>query len=156
MAPIAIVISVYLTVGRRPFWAFVLGGVLVVLGVTWLWRGREPGKAVGPGFLAGAIPVLLLHCLFAFGHSCSSGGCGSHCLPTCIVGGLAAGLGLAYLLRRIPGKRVWWYGGGLIVLTGLLGCPHATVAHLGGLALGVLVGGLLARLRPKSDESVAD
>jgi hypothetical protein len=156
MLPIAIVIGIYLVLGRRPLFAFVLGGLLVLLGTTWLWRGLDPGKAVGPGFVAGVIPVLLLNCLFLFGHSCPAGGCTTHCLPTCIVGGLAAGLGLAYLLRRVPGKRVWWYGGGLIVLTGLLGCPHATSSHLGGLVVGVLAAGLLSRLRPKSDGSVTD
>ena len=143
MLPIALLLGLYLSWGRRPGWAFALGGLLLLVATLWLWRGLEPGRAVGPGILAGVIPLLVMHCATAFGHSCS-GACVRFCLPWCIAGGLLAGLGLAFLLRNVPGQRVWWYAGGLIVLTGLLGCPHATVAQWGGLALGVLVSVLVA------------
>jgi len=74
-------------------------GALLVVVTLLLWRGQEWGVGVGPGIVAGLLPLLFPSLVEAGGHLCISGGC--LLLPVvCAAGGLLGGLLLGVLAPR--------------------------------------------------------
>ena len=139
------IVAVSLLVARNALASGVTGAALLAAAVTFRWRGRALGAAVGPGLLAGLIPFALLVTLkCSAGYACMFEGCMTHCVRFCGGGGLAAGLLLAVYARRREDdvNRFLLAGGVVAALTGLLGC------FLGGVmgAVWMAVGEMTATL----------
>lgn len=134
--PVLATVALACTLGQRFCSALLLGAVLYGAGVVFLWRGRELGRAVLPGALAGIIPLSAALLAQHLGHVCMPHGCMSWCIPACTGGGVLAGLAIAYLGRRQPLRFA--VGASFIALTtGALGCSCAGLGGITGLALGL-------------------
>ncbi|WNG38726.1 hypothetical protein F0U60_37845 [Archangium minus] len=117
-----------------------LVGGLLVLGCLGLgWWGRQWGRAVAPGLLAGLIPLLLPFLVRGAGHVCYSSGCRAFCLMTCVVGGLAAGafLSLASLRIQEGRERFILTSGAVASLCGALSCILYGLSGVLGLVAGL-------------------
>src|SRR5579864_4168686 len=114
---------------------------LGVLVAACLWRGGAWARGARLGFLAGLAPCLLPAAARAI-RICN----GSMCLtlPTvCLTGGVVAGLLLAWMGLRPPGRgdrRFWLAAAAAAILAGATGCFTAGLAGVGGMALGLLAG----------------
>lgn len=140
MGPIVVFIaSVALLV--RPGLVPVAFGVLAVLaGLAMLWYGRDPQKAVLPGFAAGLVPLVLALGASRY-HYCGTSGCTTLCVEACSLGGVIAGLAIA----TVSGQRRLGLGFGVsastvALLSGALGCACVGVGGLVGLGLGFVAG----------------
>lgn len=102
----------------------VLGALLALLCLGLGWWGRQWGRAVTPGLLAGLFPLLLPFVVSGAGHVCYTGGCRAFCLMTCVGGGLAAGafLSLAALRERQGHGAFLLASGTVATLCGALSC----------------------------------
>ena len=121
------------------------GLALLATTVALRWRGQTWGAAVRSGLVAGLIPYLLLLTFkCSAGLYCALGGCMSHCVRFCGVGGLAAGVLLATRARQHEEHLVEFLvaSSAVAALTGLLGC------FVGGMTgmVWMLVGELAATL----------
>jgi hypothetical protein len=120
----------------------ILGSLLVLLCLGLGWWGRQWGRAVAPGLLAGLFPLLLPFVVSGAGHVCYTGGCRAFCLMTCVGGGLAAGAVLSLATLRANGEertRLILTSGAVATLCGALGCTlyglSGVLALVAGLAL---------------------
>lgn len=121
--------------------AAAFGSALYPFGLIALWRGEEAGRAVLPGVLAGAVPLVLSLCTSHIGHFCAAGSCYSLCLGACVVGGVTGG----FIVARLGSKErhsvsFWLVGSGLALLTGALGCGCVGYSGLAWLAAGYALG----------------
>ena len=117
--------------------AVVLFAVTTVLS----WRGQLWGRAVWPGYLAGAVPLLLPTLTSAQSVCWIGGSCWRLCALLCPVSGLLAGLAVGILATRQHEGRLGFLAATTLVAaaTGAIGCA---LAGLWGIA-GMLAGGLL-------------
>jgi hypothetical protein len=131
--------------GLRPQ-VLVVSALALVLALVALWRGEAMGRAVYPGMLVGVVPFA---CSFAggrIGHVCTGDACVSLCMPLCAVGGAIAGLLVARAVRRERSPLLAVVMGALALAIGSLGCPHAGVASLSAMGLGLVGPIALARI----------
>jgi hypothetical protein len=113
-------------------------GALLVVVTLLLWRGQDWGVGVGPGIVAGLVPLLFPIFAEAGGHLCMSGTC--LLLPViCAAGGLLGGLLLGILAPRPrPGRMVpFMVACSVASLMGGVGC-----LLYGLVGLGVMVAGM--------------
>ncbi len=118
--------------------AVVLFAVTTVLS----WRGQWWGRAVWPGYLAGAAP-LMLPTLTPGQSVCWIGGsCWRLCVLLCPVGGLLAGLAVGVLALRLEGGRLPFLAATTLVAaaTGAIGCALAGLWGIAGMVAGSLLG----------------
>jgi len=132
----------------RPDFSLPAGGALFAV-TTWLGaRGEAYGRAIVPGFLSGAAPLLLPLALRTSGHCCVGGVCWSGCMLACVAGGVLAGLGAGFFAAAEQRNRGAFLGSVLLVagLVGVLGCVMAGLSGVAGmaLALGTSATGYLA------------
>jgi hypothetical protein len=127
--------------------AMATGAGLAALVVLFVWRGGGLARAVAPGLVAGAAP-LLLPLWFATlrgAHLCSRCGWESGdfraCLAACVVGGAVGGLALGLGLARIGRGRGEAAVGAvaLAMLAGTLGCTLVGAWGLAGMTAGMMV-----------------
>lgn len=136
-SPIFVLVAAALVFGGRPTAALWLGPVLFGGGVFALWYGREPGRGVLPGALAGGVALLLALCANRVGHACTGERCVSWCVPACIAGGLLAGALVSVVgVRQRRGIGYWASASGITLLTGALGCSCVGFSGVIGLAGG--------------------
>jgi hypothetical protein len=137
--PILLLILAAMVFGGRPAAGLVLGPFLFAGGVLALWYGREPGRGVLPGVLAGGAALVLVLCANQMGHFCTGERCLSWCLPACITGGLLAGGLVSFVgLRQRRGPGYWLSASGITLLTGALGCSCVGLSGMIGLAAGFI------------------
>lgn len=135
--PVLLLLAAALAFGGRAASVLVLGPVLFAGGVLALWYGREPGRGVLPGVLAGGTALVLVLCANQMGHFCTGERCVSWCLPACVTGGLLAGGLISVLgIRQGRGAGYWASASGITLLTGALGCSCVGFAGMIGLAAG--------------------
>jgi hypothetical protein len=150
-APMLALIVLAAVVGGRLVLAATAGALLFVLGVASLWYGREPGRGVLPGALAGSFAFVLALCANQMGHFCTGERCLSWCLPACVAGGLIAGGLVSFVgLRQKRGAGYWVTASSITLLTGALGCSCVGFAGIGGLGVGfiaALAASLVSSLR---------
>lgn len=128
---------------------FVLGAALYALAVVVLWRGREAARGVLAGIQSGLIPLVLAHAANLYGHVCTPAGCSTLCVPACVLGGVLAGLWVAYSARKAGWGAQPLVSAGIIAgVAGSLGCACVGMSGIVGLSLGL--GGTLvaAKLLP--------
>ena len=142
VAPVIPLVAVAAYLSARPGTAWSFGLSAFALGTALLWVGREPQRAVLPGLVAGAVPLVLSLCANRV-HLCGPDGCSTLCMPACIAGGVAAGAGIALFgLRRRAGWTWWAAASTLTLLMGAMGCScvgySGVFGLFGGFAAGVL------------------
>ena len=125
----------------NPWLIFGAAVVLFAAGTVLSWRGQSWGRAVWPGYLAGAVPLLLPTLTPAQSICWIGGSCWRLCVLLCPVGGLLAGLAVGVLAMRQEGRRLPFLAATTLVAaaTGAIGCA---LAGLWGIT-GMLAGGLL-------------
>ncbi len=120
--------------------ACVVGALLVIAGTWALWRGQAAGRAWWPGLLAGMVPLALALAARSYGHVCLRGSCTSLCVPACALGGVVAGLGVAYAARKNRAPATYAVTGALAaMLVGCLGCSCVGFAGMASLVAGLVV-----------------
>jgi hypothetical protein len=138
--PILILIVTSVVFGGRPATALVAGPQLFAAGVLALWYGREPGRGVLPGALAGGAALVLVLCANQMGHFCTGSQCVSWCLPACIAGGLLAGGAVSVVgVRERRGLGYWLSSSAITLLVGALGCSCVGFSGMIGLGMGFLL-----------------
>jgi hypothetical protein len=114
---------------------------VVLFGVTaWLRaRGQAYGRAILPGFLAGAAPFLLPIVLRTSGHCCIGGACWSGCMLACVGGGLFAGVGAGFFAASEQQARAPFLASVLLIagLVGVQGCVMAGLSGVVGMTVGL-------------------
>ena len=139
-APILLVVAAAALIGKHASVTVGLGVALFGAGVVMLWYGRELKRAVLPGVLAGLIPLALVLCANHL-HGCTGDDCTMVCIPTCVAGGLVAGLIVASVASRRRATGAFWLSAsGLTLLTGAMGCACVGYSGVVGLAAGYVVG----------------
>jgi hypothetical protein len=148
VSPLTLAIAVVVCVSHRPEFVLALGVVALLVGAGLLWYGREPQRALVPGVVAGAVPLTLALVANQV-HTCGAGGCGTWCVPACVLGGVVAGLAVASVGNaRRAGPWFWVSASSMALLTGAMGCACVGYAGVVGLALGFgagMVPGILRR-----------
>jgi len=148
VVPVVVVVAIAACVTHRPESTLWFGLATLTTGMAMLWYGRDPQKAVLPGFAAGLVPLVFALCANHV-HSCGSDACSSLCVPSCTLGGVVAGLAVASVgNQRKAGSWFWLSASSLALLTGATGC--ACIGYLGVIGLGIgfgagVVPGLLHR-----------
>jgi hypothetical protein len=145
----------------RPGLVVALGAGLFGAGTVLLWYGRDLGRAVFPGVVAGLLPLCLSVGSYHDGQACLlDGSCLSLCVAACSAGGLGAGLFVAWYARKRPRSPWFWFSVAAVTLvTGALGCSCVGYAGISGLVLGYGLGvgpGMLRALRRASPGGPSD
>lgn len=150
-SPILLVTLAAAWLGSRPTSAVLIGSVVFVWGALLLWYGRDPRKALLPGFAAGIVPLTFALCATLVGHGCTGNACLSLCVPACALGGLVAGLAVAAVgHRRRHGAVFWLSASGIALLTGAMGCACVGYSGVLGMSLGYVAGMIPAGLKALS------
>ncbi|MDI1429511.1 hypothetical protein [Polyangium sorediatum] len=125
-------------------WTMGVGVVLGGFAVALLWRGGAVGRAVRPGLLAGAIPLVAPLVLRATGHCCMAGMCSPLCLPVCTSAGLVAGIavGLRAASESDGRQRFALSASVMAGLMGTLGCMGMGLGAVGGMAVALALGSM--------------
>lgn len=152
VVPIILIVMIASLLTHGPISTPSFGLIAVTLSAAMLWYGRDPQKAVLPGVAAGLIPLV-----FALSsshlHGCGANGCNTLCLPACSLGGLIAGLFVAWVGNRLKAGMGFWLSSSLLaLLTGAMGCTCVGNSGIVGLGLGFSAGmtpALLGRLFDK-------
>jgi hypothetical protein len=135
--PVIPLVAVSMLACRRP--EFTLPAGVALFSVTaWLRaRGQVYGRAIVPGFLSGAAPLVLPLALRTSGHCCIGGACWSGCMLACVAGGLLAGVGAGFFAVTEHHSRGAFLASVLLVagLVGVLGCVMAGLAGVVGMAI---------------------
>jgi len=140
-SPAVVLVIMAAWLSQRTASALAFGSLMFAIGALLLWYGRGLNRAVLPGLLAGLLPLSSALCANHMGHVCTGGACVSLCLPACIVGGVGAGLFVAFLARsKGRGVRFLLAASTLALLTGAMGCGCIGFSGVIGLAGGYLVG----------------
>lgn len=124
-----------------------IGAVVVfVVAAALLHRGEDFGRAVLPGVLAGAIPMVMVTFSMRFGHACvEPGSCTRLCLAACAVGGVIAAAVVHLHARNAKTPRRAWMGAALVA-TALGG---AACTCLGAMGVAAMLAGLLLGAAPR-------
>jgi hypothetical protein len=135
--PVVPLVALSASLCGNPALALVLGTALFIFAASLHARGQVYGRAVTPGILAGAGPLLLPLALQTSGYCCVAGLCLPGCMLACIGGGILAGVAIGVTAAAQQLERRSFLACALAVagLTGALGCAAAGVAGLIGMAI---------------------
>jgi hypothetical protein len=148
--PVVPLVAVSVLACRRPDFTLPAGAALFVV-TAWLRaRGQAYARAIVPGFVSGAAPLVLPLALRTSGHCCIGGACWSGCMLACVAGGLLAGVGAGFFAAAERESRGAFLTSLLLVagLVGVLGCVMAGLVGVVGMALALgtsAMGYLVAR-----------
>jgi hypothetical protein len=152
--PALVLAGLCIGLGGRPIVTVAVAIVLAATIAIAVQRGRHHARAVVPGLLAGALPLLagLLACRLP--HVCGGGACLEFCAPLCLGAGAVAGLSLVVRSRRVERANAPSLGVATVValLTGALGCFFVGIGGLAGMALGLSLGAAVAWI-PGADKA---
>lgn len=68
------------------------GAALIAAGVICLWWGHDFQRALVPGLMAGAFPLMAVICTARYGHLCFGDWCMTACFVSSGLGGIGSGL----------------------------------------------------------------
>lgn len=129
---------------HRSNWGLILlvGVVLFALTTLFSWRGQGWGRAIWPGFLAGAVPLIVPSLAPANSVCWIGGSCWSLCTLLCPVSGLLSGLAVGILANQQEGRRVDFILAATLIagVTGAVGCALAGALGIAGMLAGGLLG----------------
>lgn len=140
--PALVLSGLCIALGGQPVATVGIAIVLAATIVIAVHHGRNHARAVVPGLLAGALPLLagLLACRLP--HVCGGAACMDFCAPLCLGAGAVAGLSLVVRRRRAShsSSSSLWVATVVALLTGALGCFFVGIGGLAGMALGLSLG----------------
>jgi hypothetical protein len=118
-----------------------VSALLIVLSVSLRARGLAYGRALVPGFLAGAAPLVLPLLLRSSGHCCIGQACWQVCMLGCIGGGFVAGISLGMASASQPDNRAAFLLSATAVagLVGMLGCAVSGISGVLGMVAAMLL-----------------
>jgi len=148
--PVIPLVVVSVLACRRPELTLPAGAALFLVTALLRSRGGSYARAIVPGFLTGAAPLVLPLVLRTSGHCCIGGACWSGCVVACVTGGLLAGIGAGYFAAAEDESRGAFLTSLLAVagLVGVLGCVMAGLVGVAGMAIALgtsAMGYLVAR-----------
>lgn len=138
--PAALITSLSAVVCGSVAIALAIGSVLAVATIALRARGQAFGRAITPGFIAGAAPLMLPLALRSFGHCCIGQACWSVCMLGCIVGGFVAGVSLGIVSAAERENRAMFLLAATLIagLVGVLGCAISGVSGIAGMAVAMV------------------
>ena len=129
---------------RHSNFSLILATGMALFAITTLssWRGESWGRAVWPGYLAGAIPLLIPSLAPAKSVCWIGGSCWSVCALLCPVSGLIAGLAVGILATKQEEGRLPFLAATTLIagITGAIGCALAGFMGVAGMLAGGLLG----------------
>jgi len=133
---------------HRPAIILSIDALLFVTGVLLLWRGQEIGRGMLAGLVAGGFPLLFGMSLQGYQLLCHSPALMPSCVAVCSLGGLVAGLLIAWSASRRPTTPSFVLSAGVVaLLMGTLGCACAGLVGVLGLVGGLSLPILANRIR---------
>ncbi len=124
--------------------SLILAAGMMLFAITTLlsWRGQSWGRAVWPGYLAGAAPLLIPSLAPAKSVCWIGGSCWSLCVLLCPVSGLIAGLAVGVLATKQGEGRLPFLAATTLItgMTGAVGCALAGFLGITGMIAGGLLG----------------
>ena len=139
--PILIAGALAIRLGTPASHVVTLTTVLSFAAIGLMWRGGVPGRAVEPGMLAGAAPLVLPGLAMDCATACSAS-CLTWCATSCVAGGLIAG-GLIGALAAKRREGGWVFGltaAAIAAATGAMGCSMAGATGVVGMLAGLAAG----------------
>jgi hypothetical protein len=129
-------------INGNPLRSMMVGTVLWLTSVAFLWRGEVLARAVMPGFACGAFPLVLPLVMSLLGHGCLKGACSAVCLPACVLAGWVGGCAVTLRACREPRLQAGFVValGWVASLTGAMGCLPFGAGGLMGMASGLILG----------------
>lgn len=129
-----------------------VSALLALLAVSLRTRGLAYARALTPGFVAGAAPLVLPLLLRSTGHCCLGGACWQVCMLGCVGGGLVAGISLGMATAAQTEDRGAFLLSATAVagLVGMLGCAMSGVSGVAGMILAMLITSLPVSLVAKT------
>lgn len=148
--PALVMAGICVALGGQPLATLTIGVALAVVIAMATHRGRNASRAVIPGLLTGALPLMVGLIACRVPHACAAGLCVSWCAPLCLTAGALAGLFLSVRTKRASVERrpSLLVAAGIAVLAGSLGCLVVGLGGVVGMLLGLSAGatvGLIPR-----------
>jgi hypothetical protein len=139
--PVLPIAALSLLFSQRPEVTLAISALLIVLAVSLRARGLAYGRALIPGFIAGAAPLVLPLLLRSSGHCCIGQACWAVCMLGCIGGGFVAGISLGMATASQPDGRGTFLLSATAVagLVGMLGCAISGASGIIGMGLAMLL-----------------
>jgi hypothetical protein len=133
--PVLPIAALSMLFSQRPAVTLAISALLVVFAVS--LRAR----ALIPGFIAGAAPLVLPLLLRSSGHCCIGQACWAVCMLGCIGGGFVAGISLGMATASQPDGRGTFLLSATAVagLVGMLGCAISGASGIIGMVLAMLL-----------------
>ena len=149
--PVLPIAALSMLLTHRPAVTIAVSALLVVVAVSFRARGLAYGRALVPGFVAGAAPLVLPILLRSSGHCCIGQACWQVCMLGCIAGGLVAGISLGMATASQTEDRSAFLLSATAVagLVGMLGCAISGVSGVIGMVLAMLITSLPVTLVAK-------
>jgi len=118
-----------------------IGACLFAAAVVLRARGEVYGRALIPGLLAGAAPLLIPLALRSSGHCCIGQACLPVCMLGCVAGGFIAGVSLGLATVSEQQNRGGFLLSATLVagLAGMLGCAMSGASGIVGMAVSMLI-----------------
>ncbi|HTU64025.1 MAG TPA: hypothetical protein VMF89_36415 [Polyangiales bacterium] len=150
--PVLPIAALSMLLTHRPAVTLAVSALLVVVAVSFRARGLAYGRALVPGFIAGAAPLVLPIILRSSGHCCIGQACWQVCMLGCIGGGLVAGISLGMATASQTEDRGAFLLSATAVagLVGMLGCAISGVSGVIGMVLAMLITSLPVTLVAKA------
>jgi len=125
------------------------GAILFALATVFSWLGQTWGRAIFPGFVAGAPPLLIPRLVPASAFCWIGGRCWEWCVLLCPVSGLIAGAVVGVLATKHQERGLHFLAAVALIasLTGALGCSVAGILGIVGMLAGGLLGLIPAYVR---------
>jgi hypothetical protein len=138
--PVLPIAALSMLLTHRPEVTVAVSALLVVVAVSLRARGLAYGRALVPGFMAGAAPLVLPILLRSSGHCCIGQACWQVCMLGCIGGGLVAGISLGMATAsQTEGRGIFLLSATAVAgLVGMLGCAISGVSGVIGMVLAML------------------
>lgn len=137
--PVMLVAALGVAVAPKHLLGALVGLIFVAAAWLCLVIGRVAERALFPGVVAGLIPLMAAQATRVIGHGCTGSACISLCLPACTVGGITAGLVLAWVGRQQSSPLFFVIGGFFSILVGAFGCSCIGYSGVIGLITGVVL-----------------
>jgi hypothetical protein len=139
--PVLPIAALSMLLTHRPAVTLAVSALLIVVAVSFRARGLAYGRALVPGFVAGAAPLALPILLRSGGHCCIGDACWQVCMLGCIGGGLVAGLSLGMATAAQPESRGTFLIAATAVagLVGMLGCAISGASGVIGMVVAMLI-----------------
>jgi hypothetical protein len=147
--PVVPIIAIGIFQRSSGVFVFVGGAILLSLTTAFSWRGLTLRRAIWPGLLAGAPPLLIPRLAPANSFCWIGGSCWAWCVLLCPLSGLITGLMLGMVASKHRERGLQFLIGAALIAaaTGAFGCSIAGAWGIMGMLAGALLGLLPSQVR---------